>query len=116
MMCSQLVSRSGYVPNALAKADAYAVQDVAQQTAAVSEITKVANHQVAQVGAHAVGTMAQLVQGSNDVSRQLTDSGHRSSLFDDCRDKVLQVTGTNLITLSNTAQQEILRKASSYMR
>lgn len=115
-MCSQLVSSSSYNTTSLSKADAYDVQDVAQRTAGITELAKVANHQVAQVGAHTVGTMAQLVKGSNEVTRQLLDSGHRSPLFDDAREKVLQVTGTNLITLANTAQQEILRKASSYMR
>lgn len=115
-MWVQSAPRSNYVATSLSKASSYDVQDVAQQSAAVTELAKVANHQVAQVGAHAVGTMAQLVKGATDVSRQLADSGYRAPLFDDCREKVLQVTGTNLITLANTAQQEILRKASGYMR
>lgn len=115
-MCSQLVSRSGYVVSALDKGVAYEVREAAQLSAMVTEITKVTNFEVARVGAHAVGTMAELVQGAGNVRRQLLESGHRSDIYDDAQSKILQVTGQNIITLANTAQQEILRQAASHMR
>jgi hypothetical protein len=115
-MNSQLAPRSGHVASSLGKAEVYEVQEVAQRSAMVTEITKVANFEVARVGAHAVGTMADLVQGAGNVHRQLLDSGHRSDIYVDAQIKMLQVTGQNIITLANTAQQEILRQAASHMR
>lgn len=115
-MSSQLAHRSGYVTTSLGKAEAYEVRDVAARSAMVAEITKIANHEVARVGAHTVGTMAELVQGAGNVRYKLLEGGHRSDIYDDAQSKILQVTGQNLITLANTAQQEILRQAASHMR
>lgn len=115
-MCSQIVSRSSFTATGLSKAGAYDVQEVAQRATEITEIAKVANHEVAQIGAHAVGTMAQLVQGAGNVQRQLMDSGHRSEVFDDAKSKILQVSGTNLITLANTAQKEVMNQAVKHMR
>lgn len=115
-MSSQLVPRSNYVTTSLSRGGSSDAQDIAERSATIAELAKVANHEVAQVGAHTIGTMAQLVKGSHDVTRLLETTSHSSPLFDDCRDKVLQVTGSNLITLANAAQQEIMRKASGYMR
>jgi hypothetical protein len=82
----------------------------------VSEIAAVADHEVARVGAHTIGTMAELVQGAGNVRYKLLQDGHRSDLYDDAQSKILQVTGQNLITLTNTAQQEIVRDAAYHMR
>lgn len=115
-MNSQLAPRSSHVASSLGKAEVYEVQEVAQLSAMVTEITKVANYEVARVGAHAVGTMAELVQGAANVHRGLIGAGCRNPIFPDAQDKLLQVTGQNIITLANTAQQEILRQAASHMR
>lgn len=115
-MSTELVSRSSYTATSLTKASAYDVAEVAEQAAKVTEIAKVANAEVAQIGGHAVGTMAQLVQGAGQVRRQLMDSGHRSEIFDDAQSKILQVTGTNIITLANAAQKEVLQQAAKLMR
>lgn len=115
-MSTQLVARSSYTSTSLAKADTFDVQAVAEQSAKIAEITKVANHEVMQVGGHAIGTMAQLVQGAGDVRQKLLELGHRSEIFDDAQSKVLQVTGQNIITLANTAQKEILQQATKLMR
>ena len=71
---------------------------------------------VRPVDEHAVVTMAGLVRTAGDVRKQLTSSGYGGELYDDAQSKVLQVTGTNLITLANTAQKEILRTAVDAMR
>ena len=115
-MSTQMVSGSRYSANSLSKADAYDVQQVAQQSAKITQITQVANHEVARVGAHAVGTMAQLVQTAEDTRWRLTCSGNARELYDDAQGKILQVTGTNLITLANTAQKEILQQSARLMR
>lgn len=115
-MSSQLVSHSSYVAGTLSKADIYDVQYVAQQSAKVTEITKVANFEMARVGAHAIGTMAELVQGADSVRRQLLEAGHRSEIYVDSQDKVVQVTGHNMIKLTNAGQEEILKNAVYHMR
>ena len=115
-MSTQLVSQSPYAANSLTKADVYDVQQVAQKSAKITQIAQAVDHEVAQIGAHAVGTMAQLVQTAGDTQRRLTDSGHGSALYDDAQSKILQVTGTNLITLANTAQKEIVQQAAALMR
>lgn len=115
-MSTQLASRSSHSATSLTKADTFEVQEMAQQSAKVTEIVKVANHEIAQIGAHAVSTTAQLVKDTGEVRRQLMDSGHRSEIFDDAHEKTLQVTGTNLITLANTAQKEVLNQAAKYLR
>ncbi len=114
-MSSQLAPRSTYVSTSLGKAEVYEVQDMARSSAMVTEIAKIANHEVARVGAHAVGTMADLVQGATHVHHRLIEEGCRHPIFPDAQDKILQVTGQNIITLANTAQQEILRQAVSHM-
>lgn len=115
-MCSQLAPRSTYVSTSLGKAEVYEVQEMARSSAMVTEIAKIANHEVARVGAHAVGTMADLVQGATNIDNRLIAGGCRHPIFPDAQSTILQITGQNLITLANTAQQEILRQAASHMR
>ena len=115
-MSSELAPRSSYLTTSLGRAEVYEVHEVAALSAMVTEIAKIANHEVARVGAHTVGTMADLVQGAGNARYKLLGGGHRSDIYDDAQSKILQVTGQNLITLANTAQQEILRQAASHMR
>ena len=115
-MSSQLAPRSSHITTSLTKSDTYDLQELAQQTAKITEVIKVANHEIAQIGAHAVSTTAQLVKDAGEARRQMMDSGHRSEIFDDAQSKTLQVTGTNIITLANTAQKEVLNQATKYMR
>ncbi len=100
----------------LTKADTYDVQQVAQQTVKITEVTQAANREVAQVGIHAVNTMANVVKEAGQTRLKLTDSGHRSDIYDDAQSKIVQVTGQNLITLANTAQKEIMQEAARMMR
>lgn len=100
----------------LTKADHYDVQQVIQQAAKITEVTKAANQEVAQVGTHAVNTMANVVRQAGQTRAQLMDSGHRSEIYDDAQSKIVQVTGQNLITLANTAQKEIMQEAARMMR
>lgn len=106
----------GSSSSSLTRADASAAQYFSQVTAGISSVAEHANNEVAKVGAHAVTTMAQLSEGAGAVQRRLTVSGHSSPVYDDAHNKILQVTGQNIITLANTAQQQILRQAASLMR
>lgn len=115
-MSSELAPRSSYLTTGLGRAEVFEVQEVAARSRMVSEIAAVVDHEVARVGAHTIGTMAELVQGAGNVRYKLLEGGYRSDLYDDAQSKILQVTGQNLITLANTAQQEILRQAASHMR
>lgn len=115
-MSSELAPRSSYLTTGLGRAEVFQVQEVAARSRMISEITAVADHEVARVGAHTIGTMAELVQGAGDVRYKLLQGGHRSDLYDDAQSKILQVTGQNLITLANTAQQEIMHNAAYHMR
>jgi len=115
-MSGYSVSRSSLTAGSLTRTSALEVMDVADQAAKITAITKVANDEVAQVGAHAIGTMATLVTGAEGVRRQITYSGYGSPVFDDGQAKVLQVTAQNLITLANAAQKEILQQAAAAMR
>lgn len=114
-MSSELAPRSSYLTTGLGKAEVYEVQDMARSSAMVTEIAKIANHEVARVGAHAVGTMADLVQGATHVNHRLIKGGCRHPIFPEAQDKILQVTGQNIITMANTAQQQILRQAVTHM-
>jgi hypothetical protein len=100
----------------LTKADTYDIQQMVQRGAKVTEVAKAANHEVAQVGTHAVNTMANVVREAGQTRNQLTASGHRSDIYDDAQSKIVQVTGQNLITLANTAQKEIMQEAARMMR
>ena len=115
-MSTHLASRTPYNTTSLSKADVNDIERVAGRSAKITKITEVANHEVAVVGAYAVGTMAQLVATAEDTRRQLTASGYASDMYDDTQTKILQVTGTNIITLANTAQKEIIQQAAGYMR
>jgi hypothetical protein len=115
-MSNQMVPRSSYTTHSITKGSAIDIQDVAQHSAKATEIAKVANEEQAKIGAHAISTMAQLTSGAGQVRQQLTTSGYRSEIFDDAQNKVLQVTGQNLITMTNAAQKEVLQYAASRMR
>jgi hypothetical protein len=71
---------------------------------------------MAKVAAHTIGTMAQLTNGANQVRRQLIDRGHPNEIYDDAQNKILQVTGQNMITMTNASQKEILQYAAALMR
>jgi hypothetical protein len=111
-----MVPRSSFAATEITLGSFYDVQEVANQSAKITEIAVVANHEVAKIGGHAIGTMAKLVDGANLVRRQLTMSGHSSEIYDDAQGKILQVTGQNIITLANTAQKEVLQQAAQLMR
>jgi hypothetical protein len=115
-MSTELVSRSSYTSSSLTKADAYDVRDAAFHSAKATELTKVANEEIAKIGAHTIGTMANLTSGAGQVRRQLMDSGHRSEVYDDAQNKILQVTGQNMITMANAGQKEVLQYTASRMR
>jgi len=115
-MSDYLVPRSSFTRGSLTRASSLEVMSVADLAAKITEITKVADYEVAQVGAHAIGTMANLVTGAENVRRQLTYSGYGNEIFNDAQSKMLQVTGQNLIILVNAAQQEILQQAALAMR
>ena len=115
-MGDQIYTPSRYVGHGLTKAGQFDVQQIAAEATKIKEITKVANHEIAQIGAHAVGAMAEVTRVASDVQRRLTMNGHRSEVFDDANNKILQVTGQNLITTANTAQKEILQQAARLMR
>lgn len=115
-MSNQIVSRSSFSATSITKGSALDVRDVAEHSAKATEMAKVANEEVAKIGAHAISTMATLTSGAGQVRRQLMDSGYRSEIFDDAQNKILQVTGQNMITLTNAGQKEILQYAASLMR
>ena len=115
-MPDYLVSRSSFTPGSLTRSSAHEVMNVADQAAKVTEIAKAAEYEVAQIGAHAIGTMATLVTGAENVRRQLTYSGYSSPLYDDGQAKMLQVTSHHVIALANAAQSEVVNLAASAMR
>jgi hypothetical protein len=115
-MSTYSISKSRYTATSLNRSDTDIVRSVADHAVKATEVTKVANHEIAQVGAHAIGTMATLVSGANGVQRQLVDSGIRNPVYDDAQAKVLEVTGHNLITMANAAQKEIIQSAAKAMR
>jgi len=115
-MCADLVPRSSYPASSITKASAYDVQLVAEHAAKVTTITQVANQEIAAIGSHAVAAMAQVVQGAEQTRYRLTVSGGNREVYEDAQSKILQVTGTNIITIANTAQKEVLQQAAAYMR
>lgn len=98
---------SSYSVSTLDKDVAPLVVQVAQQSALVAEAVKAANDEMAVVGAHASIKMAQLTQACTTTRNLLTTNGARTEVFSDFQDKVLQVTGQNMIALANTAQKEM---------
>lgn len=114
-MSSELAPLSSYLARSLGKVETFELQEVAARSALLTEMTKIANHEVARIGAHTVGTMANLVQDAGNVRNTLLERGHRSDIFDDAQSKILQVTGQNLITMANTTQQQIVRQVISHM-
>ncbi len=111
-----MVTRSDYTTTDLTKAGQVDVQRIALDAARVTEIAKVANSEIAKVGADAVSAMADVTRAATDVQRRLTMDGHSNEVFDDATSKALQVTGQNLITTANTAQKVILAQAARLMR
>lgn len=87
------------------------IAQVSLQSSMVAEAVKVANDEMAIVGAHAAVKMAQLTQACNTTRNLLTSNGARSEVFADFQDKVLQVTGQNMLALANTAQKEMVVQA-----
>jgi hypothetical protein len=115
-MSKELVPRSPYAGAGLSKSSVHDVQAAAEHGSKVTEITKVTNHEIGHIGAHSIGTMAQLTVGAHEIQRRLIDAGLDSDLYDDAQTKILQVTGQNLITLANAAQKEIIQEAARLMR
>lgn len=115
-MSNQMVPRSSFTAHAITQGSAIDIQDVAQHSAKAAEIAKVVTEEQAKIGAHAISTMAQLTGGAGQVRQQLMASGYRSEIFDDAQNKVLQVTGQNIITMTNAAQKEALQYAASLIR
>ena len=115
-MCNQLVPRSSFATHSLTQVSAIDVRDAAEHSGKATEIAKAANEEMARVAAHSIGTMAQLTNGASQVRRQLMDPGNPNALYDDAQNKLLQVTGQNLITMTNAAQKEILQYAAAMMR
>jgi hypothetical protein len=115
IMSNDLVPRTNFTSTSLTRGRQREVLSLADQVAKTAEITKVANCEVAHVGLHALGTMASMVVGTNDIQHRLTNSGNQSDLFDDALQKILQTTGQNIHTITNMAQQEILKEAMAAM-
>jgi hypothetical protein len=111
-----MVSRSGFSASAITQGSAIDIKDVAEHSAKATEITKVANEELVKIGAHAISSMANLTSGAAQVRQHLLGYGYRNEIYDDAQNKVLQVTGQNMITLTNAGQKEILQYAASLMR
>jgi hypothetical protein len=115
-MSTDMVSRSSFTSHSITKADAYDVKEVASHAAKATEIVKAANEEIVKIGAHTISSMANLTAGAGQVRQHLLGSGYRSEIYDDAHNKTLQVTGQNLIILTNEGQKEILKAAVAYMK
>lgn len=116
MSTNNIVPLSQYNAEGLSKNHADKVSEVGQYTGKIGEIAVVADYEIAKIAGHAVVTMAQLTQAVNALNKQLTDSGNQDDINNDFQEKILHVSGHNLITLTNVAQKEISQVAVQAMR
>ena len=115
-MTTQLVRRSNFTADALSVRKAQEVMVFAEEAAQVTEITNVAGYEMAQISVGAATAMANAMSAAANIHQRLACAGLSEPIFDDMQAKVLQVTGGNLITLTNAAQKEILQAAIAAMR
>lgn len=107
---------SPYTVSTLSNDVAPLVSQLAVQSAATAEVVKVVNDEMAIVGAHAAVKMAQLTQACDATRYLLSVNGGRADLFADFQEKILQITGQNILTLANTAQKEMTTQALKAIR
>lgn len=100
----------------ITKADSFDIEQAGRHAAKTVAIAKVAAVEIAKVGGHAIVVTADLAAGGVNVTNRLLEQGVRSAVFNDARDKIVQVTATNVMSVMATAQKEIAVTAASLMR
>ena len=115
-MPNQIVRRSNFTVDALSVRKAQEVMIFAEDAAEMTEITNAAGYEMAQIAIYAANAMSDTLIGIEGIHQRLVRNGYDNPIFEDMQAKVQMVTGSNLITMANVAQKEILQAAIAAMR
>lgn len=115
-MPNQIVRRSGFTADALPVPKVREVMLYAEDAAQITELAKITECEIGEVAIYAVQAMADAVTQTDYIHWRLAATGHSNQIFEDMQAKTLNVTGVNLITLTNAVQKEMIQAAIASMR
>jgi hypothetical protein len=101
---------------ALTRADELEIVVLRQGNAKANIVNAEVVNEVARMGAHATQVVAGLTHGADTIRMRLLEDGVRSQIFDDAREKILQVTAQNIIGFTAAAQKVVMAKGAEAMR